>query len=193
MVHEALEITLCSGTSSRWLTPITTVMSAPSAGAETITRFAPASTCFAAAARLVKIPVHSSTMSMPRLRQGSCTGSAFRADYDPAATDIDPIIPSRDLTGEMAVDAVISEEIRIGCDRAEVVDHTISTFSQRVSCKARRTNRPMRPKPLMATRTVMSHLLSTFMPTLRRSATSRLDLFCLSRHPGEKTGGTFAD
>ena len=53
----------------------------------------------------------------------------------------------------MAVDAVISEEIRIGCDRAEVVDHTISTFSQRVSCKARRTNRPMRPKPLMATRT----------------------------------------
>ena len=59
---------------------------------------------------------------MPRLRQGSCTGSAFRADYDPAATDIDPIIPSRDLTGEMAVDAVISEEMRIGFDRAEVVD-----------------------------------------------------------------------
>ena len=41
------------------MTDPTGVMSAPSAGAETMNFFAPASRCLAAASRLVKMPVHS--------------------------------------------------------------------------------------------------------------------------------------
>ncbi len=57
------------------LTPITTVMSSPVAGAEITTFFAPASRCLAAASRLVKIPVDSITTSTPRSFHGNVAGS----------------------------------------------------------------------------------------------------------------------
>jgi hypothetical protein len=85
---------------------------------------------------------------------------AFGADRDLAAADIDPIVPAGDLTGEMPVNAVVSEEMRIGCDGAEIVDPDDLDVLTAVSCTARRTSRPMRPKPLMATRTVMSPSIS---------------------------------
>src|SRR6516162_8814547 len=39
-----------------------------------------------------------------------------------AAADIYPIVAGRDLTGEPAVHAVISKEVGVGLDRAEIVD-----------------------------------------------------------------------
>lgn len=101
---------------------MTTVTSAPSASAETRTRLAPTSMCFAASARLVNFPAHSSATWTPRLRQGSCTGSHSALDRDPAAADIDPIVPGSDLTGDMPVNAVVLQEMCIVCDRAEVID-----------------------------------------------------------------------
>ena len=46
----------------------------------------------------------------------------FGADCDFAAADIDPAVAGGDLTGKTAVNAVVSEEMRVGRDRAEVVD-----------------------------------------------------------------------
>jgi len=75
VVQLAFEITLCSALSWSLLTPMTSVKSAPSAGAEMMTRRAPASRCFAAASRLVKMPVHSSATSTFRSFHGSFAGS----------------------------------------------------------------------------------------------------------------------
>src|SRR5258708_38431144 len=51
------------------------VASAPSEGAETSTRLAPAVRCAEALALALKMPVHSSAMSMPRSFQGKVLGS----------------------------------------------------------------------------------------------------------------------
>ena len=75
MVHDALETTRCFLRSLSSLTPNTTVRSSPLAGAEISTRPAPAARCLSASSRRVKMPVHSSTTSMPSLPQGSLVGS----------------------------------------------------------------------------------------------------------------------
>ena len=51
------------------------LVSAPSDGAETSTRLAPATRCAEALALALKMPVHSSAMSMPRSFHGSVLGS----------------------------------------------------------------------------------------------------------------------
>ena len=61
-----------------WFTPYTTVTSAPSAGAETITRLAPAVRCADAFSLDVNMPVHSRAMSTPSSFQGSWVGSFSR-------------------------------------------------------------------------------------------------------------------
>ena len=89
VVHEAFEMTWCwSRSYLSKLTPSTTVMSSPLAGAEMMTFFAPASRCFAASSRLVKKPVDSITTStgaakavglvLPELN-GKLHGFAIRA------------------------------------------------------------------------------------------------------------------
>jgi len=148
-------MTLCSGVSSWWLTPITTVMSAPSAGAETITRFAPASRCFAAAARLVKLPVHSSTTSTPRLRQGSFAGSRSAVTAilpRPISIQLSPAVTS---PGKRPCTLSYLSRWALVATGPRSLIATTSTSSLLVSCAARRAIRPVRPKPLIATRTAM--------------------------------------
>ena len=58
-----------------WLTPKTMVASAPSEGAETSTRLAPAVRWAEAFALALKMPVHSSAMSTPSSFHGSVEGS----------------------------------------------------------------------------------------------------------------------
>ena len=66
VVQLALEMMLCFlGSYLSWLTPITTVMSSPLAGAEMITFFAPAVRCPLAFSASVNRPVHSMTISTP--------------------------------------------------------------------------------------------------------------------------------
>ena len=55
------------------------LVSAPSAGAETMTRLAPAVRCAEALSFAVKMPVHSSAMSTPRSFHGSLDGSRSAA------------------------------------------------------------------------------------------------------------------
>ena len=75
VVQEALDTTVCTaGSKSESLTPTTNVASAPEQGAETSTRGAPPSRWRAAASRLVKMPVDSTTTSTPRSPHGSSSG-----------------------------------------------------------------------------------------------------------------------
>ena len=76
VVHDALDTTVwafASNVSS--LTPTTNVASTPLAGAEMMTRGAPASTWAAALSRSVKMPVDSITTSTPRSPHGRALGS----------------------------------------------------------------------------------------------------------------------
>ena len=76
VVQDAFETMWCaSGSYASSLTPRTIVMSGSVAGAEMTTFFAPASRCFWAPSRSVKIPVDSSTTSTPRSPQPSAAGS----------------------------------------------------------------------------------------------------------------------
>ena len=75
-MHEALETTLwASGSNVSSLTPTTKVASAPSEGAETITRGAPPCRWADAFSLEVNTPVDSTTTSTPRSPQGSLAGS----------------------------------------------------------------------------------------------------------------------
>src|SRR5579862_9159665 len=97
------------------------VASAPSAGAETSTRLAPAVRCADAFSLAVKMPVHSSAMSTPSAFQGSFDGSRS------AETLILPLprlieSPSTVTVPEAAVHAVEAQQVGVGLDRAEIVD-----------------------------------------------------------------------
>ena len=60
-------------------------------GAVTMTFFAPASMCFAAPSRAVKMPVDSNTTCTPRSFHGSCAGS-FTEDLELFSVDRDAIV-----------------------------------------------------------------------------------------------------
>ena len=47
---------------------------------------------------------------------------ALGGDADLAAADIHPVVAGRDLAGKAAVHAVVAQEVRVGLDRAEIVD-----------------------------------------------------------------------
>ena len=75
VVQDAFDTTVWTvGSKSESLTPTTKVASAPEHGAETSTRGAPPSRWRAAASRLVKIPVDSTTTSTPRSPHGRSSG-----------------------------------------------------------------------------------------------------------------------
>ena len=93
VVHDAFDTTMCfAGSKVSSLTPITNVASAPVAGAETMTRGAPASRWAAALSRSVKKPVDSTTTSTPSSPQGSCLGVALGEDLEQVAVDVDAVV-----------------------------------------------------------------------------------------------------
>ena len=128
VVQEALLTTVCSGRSWSWLTPKTTVRSAPSAGAETSTFLAPAP-------------------RWPRglLLAGEDAG-AFQDDVDAelapgqlrevalgqhldrrqrlagGGADVQRVALELGLAREAAVHAVVAEQMRVGGGRRQVVD-----------------------------------------------------------------------
>ncbi len=76
VVQDALERMRCfAGSKVFSLTPMTMVASSPLAGAETMTRLAPAFRCFSHPSRSVNFPVDSMTISTPSFPQGSSAGS----------------------------------------------------------------------------------------------------------------------
>src|SRR6266511_2935453 len=159
VVQDALEMmSWLAGSYLESLTPITMVTSSPLAGAEMITLRAPALRCRAALSRSVKRPVDSITMSTPRSPQLSCDGSrSAEARIGLPSTLIED---SSKLTSPSSTPKVESYFSRCARVRLSVRSLTATTSTSPLprpaaSRAARYKLRPMRPKPLIPTRTIM--------------------------------------
>src|SRR5882757_8573719 len=155
VVQEPLETTRCSLVSLSWLTPNTIVASALSAGAETSTRLAPAVRCAEALSFAVKMPVHSSAMSMPRSFHGKVLGSRT------AVTLIWPLprlieSPSTvTVPGKRPCTESKRKRWALVSTGPRSLMPTTSISLRPDSAMARSMLRPMRPNPLIATRTAI--------------------------------------
>ena len=158
VVHDAFEITSWEPSYLSSLTPITTVMSSPLAGAEMITFFAPASRCLAAASRLVNRPVDSITTSTPRSFHGSCAGSRTARPLKP--------LPSTTISSSVAETSPGNRpRIESYFSRCASVLLSVMSLTPTISMSdvpaafcaatARQKLRPIRPNPFTPTRTVM--------------------------------------
>src|SRR5260221_11561551 len=157
---------------------MTRVKSAPSAGAEMMTRLAPASRCLAAASRLVKMPVHSSATSTLRSFHGSFAGSRSAVTWIlplPASIQSPPVVIS---CGKRPCTLSYLSKCALDATGPRSLTPTTWMSLRLFSAAARNTSRPMRPKPLIATLTAISILrgefasnalsLSMFQPRQRR-------------------------
>src|SRR6201991_2570579 len=133
------------------------VASALSAGAETSTRLAPAARCAEALSLAVKMPVHSSAMSTPNSFHGSFDGSRS------AETLILPLPRLIESPSTVTVPGKrpCTESKRSRCALVSTGPRSLmptTSISLRPdSAIARSTLRPMRPNPLIATRTAISY------------------------------------
>src|SRR6478672_2725099 len=152
VVHEALEMMLCALGSYFWLlTPMTTVMSSPFAGAEMITFLAPPAICRPALSADVKRPVDSSTMSTPSSFHGSLPGSfSARTLISSPSTVIEP---SPAVTSPAKVRCTESYLNRCASVFVSVRSFTATNSRSATPAflAARTTWRPIRPNPLMPT------------------------------------------
>src|SRR6516164_5058661 len=143
-------------------------MSAPSAGAETSTRLAPACRCAAALSLAVKMPVHSSATSIPSSFQGSWVGSLM------AVTLMAPLpqVMVSPFTVTSPGKRPCTESKRSRCalvsTGARSLMARISMSLRPASTAARRMLRPMRPNPLIATRTDITQSPYDFLQTRQR-------------------------
>src|SRR4051794_30924931 len=158
VVQDALLMIVCEPSYRSSLTPMTIVMSSSVAGAEMMTFFAPpSSTCLRASAALVKKPVDSTTTSTPRSPQGSAAGSRSERTFmvDPAI-----LMPSPSAaTSSLSPPRMLSYFSR--CARTSGLVRSLTatiSMSWPLAAAARQKLRPMRPKPLMPTRTVTKDL-----------------------------------
>src|SRR5947208_712737 len=131
------------------------VASAPSEGAETSTRLAPAVRCAEAFALALKMPVHSSAMSTPSSFHGSVEGSRT------AVTLILPLPRLIESPSTVTVpgnrpctESKRSRWALVSTGPRSLIP-TTSMSLRPDSAMARSTLRPIRPNPLIATRTAM--------------------------------------
>src|SRR5580765_7627686 len=131
------------------------VASAPSDGAETSTRLAPAVRCAEAFALALKMPVHSSAMSTPSSFHGSLDGSRS------AETLILPLprlieSPSTvTVPGKRPCTESKRRRWALVSTGPRSLIPTTSISLRPDSAMARKMLRPMRPNPLIATRIAM--------------------------------------
>ena len=168
VVQEALEITLSCSVNVSWFTPITTVGTSPLAGAEMITRPAPASRCLPALSLSVKNPVDSITTSTPRDRHGNSTGSRSASTMTSLPSTASDLSLISTLPGYFP--CVESYFNRCPSVPASVRSFTATTSMRALRIAARKTSRPIRPNPLMAT---LIAILSTSRSNLNPSADRR--------------------
>src|SRR4051794_39940256 len=172
VVHDALEMTSCLSL-SYWssLTPSTIVRSGSVAGAEITTFFAPASRCLAAASRFVKKPVDSSTTSTPRSLHGRSAGSRSSKTLIslPSTMRLSPRTSTEPWYGPR-----IESYLNRWASVALSVMSFTATHSMSVSFArpARSTFRPIRPNPLIPTRTGMCSVPSAVSIQERGQATA---------------------
>ena len=158
MVQDALLMIVCEPSYSSSLTPMTIVMSSSLAGAEMMTFLAPpASTCLRASAALVKKPVDSTTTSTPRSAQGRLAGSRSERTF----MVVPPILmPSPSAaTSSVSMPRMLSYLSRWARTSLLVRSLTATiSMSWPLAAAARQKLRPIRPNPLMPTRTVTADL-----------------------------------
>src|SRR3954454_21008674 len=130
-------------------------MSGSVAGAEMITFCAPASRCFWASSRLVNSPVDSITTSAPRSDHGSAAGSRSASTLTslPSTTMASSVCSTVPGYGPYTESYLSRWASVLESTRSLTPTHSMSALR---SCAARKTLRPMRPKPLMPTRTDMT-------------------------------------
>src|SRR5580658_8444974 len=154
VVQLALEMMLCLAASYlSWLTPSTMVMSSLVAGAEMMTFLTVAPRCVFALAPSVKKPVDSTTICAPTEAQSSLAGSR---------SDVTLIfLPSRVMkSSPWPISFFRLPRIESYLSRWASVAGLVKSFTATKSISelpraARKTLRPMRPKPLIPTLTAM--------------------------------------
>src|SRR5215218_8499222 len=158
VVQEALLMIVCEPSYSSSLTPMTIVMSSSVAGAEMMTFLAPpASTCFRASAAFVKKPVDSTTTSTPRSPHGRAAGSRSDSTFMVFPAILMPS-PSA-ATSSSSLPSTLSYFSRWASTSGLVRSFTATiSMSWPLAAAARQKLRPMRPNPLMPTRTVIADL-----------------------------------
>ena len=148
------------------------------AGAEMMTRGAPASMWAAAAGPSVKMPVDSITTSTPRSAHGRALGSRSAKTekvWSPTVMDRSVWLTGH---GQGAVGRVVLEEVGVGGGGDQVVDAdhldrvaAASPPRPRPAARAaRRKLRPIRPNPLIPTRTAIVRSLVSPSRWLRLDA-----------------------
>src|SRR3954470_21080282 len=137
---------------------MTIVMSSSVAGAEMMTFLAPpASTCLRASAALVKNPVDSTTTSTPRSDQGRSAGSRSDSTF----IFVPPMVmPSPSATTSCGRRPRMLSYLSRWARASLLVRSLTATISMSwpLAAAARQKLRPIRPNPLMPTRTVTADL-----------------------------------
>src|SRR5829696_7692835 len=158
VVQDALLMIVCEPSYSPSLTPMTIVMSSSVAGAEMMTFLAPpASTCLRASAALVKKPVDSTTTSTPRSAHGRLAGSRSESTF----ILVPPMVmPSPSATTSCGRRPRMLSYLSRWARASLLVRSLTATISMSwpLAAAARQKLRPMRPNPLMPTRTVTADL-----------------------------------
>src|SRR5215210_6225691 len=134
-----------------------------------ITLRAPASRCLAASSRLVNRPVDSITTSAPRSAHGSAAGSRSASTLTslPSTTRVSSRTSTVPGYGPRT-ESYLSRWPRVLASvRSLTPTHSMSALR---SCAARNTLRPMRPKPLIPTRTDMPEAPRSPYESARRLA-----------------------
>src|SRR4028118_1147641 len=165
VVQDALLMIVCEPSYCSWLTPMTMVRSSPVAGAEMMTFFAPPlSTCLRASSALVKNPVDSTTTSTPRSPHGRFAGSRSERTFiavPPIVMPSPSAVTSSDRTPRML--SYFSRWARTSL-LVRSLTATIS-MSLPLAAAARQKLRPIRPNPLIPTRTVTADLHGSVAPS----------------------------
>ena len=158
VVHEALETTKSRvGSKVSSLTPTTKVASTSLAGAEMITRRAPASMWAAAFSRVVIRPVLSTTTSIPSSRQGNCSGCGSINMVTGEEPTIMVSCSTETGRGRCPwTESRASNRARASGSPRSLTAATSTSWGDLSA--ARRKARPVRPNPLIATLTAMMSL-----------------------------------
>ncbi|CAB4776227.1 unannotated protein [freshwater metagenome] len=156
VVHDALDTTMwCAGSKVSSLTPMTNVASAPSDGADTMTRGAPPSRCSAALSRDEKMPVDSMTTSTPRSPQGSSAGLRNASTLSTSPSTEMPSLCTPTLPSKRPITESYFSRCAIAATDPRSFTAT-NSMSAPAFFAARKKLRPIRPKPLTPTRMVIA-------------------------------------
>ena len=156
VVHEAFEMTVCAFASyTPSFTPMQIITSASADGAEITTRFAPPVRCAAAFSRPVNKPVDSITTSTPCSPHGISDGSFTSSLWISVPSIEKPPVSS--LTSFFSVpptESCLSRNAIVCASPNGSFTATSSTLACSPRARIARVNdRPMRPNPLIPTRT----------------------------------------